>query len=49
MAIVFILLGALGATLFLVSKLGLDLPPAVDELVVANAEGDFREEYQIAA
>jgi hypothetical protein len=44
MAIVFILLGALAATLFSISKLGLDLPP------VENSHSDVsREDMQIAA
>ena len=50
MSIVFILLGALAATLFLVSKLGLDLPPqASADIEGFNTRGTSREDFRIAA
>jgi hypothetical protein len=46
MSIVFILLGALGATLFIVNRLGLDVPPQmadIEELVsVQHSDGNIR-------
>jgi hypothetical protein len=52
MSIVFILLGALAATLFIVTKLGLHTPPAehVTLEVVTNAKSrKSREDIQLAA
>jgi hypothetical protein len=52
MSIVFILLGALAATLFIVTKLGLHTPPAenVTLEVVPNAQSRLsREDIRLAA
>ena len=52
MSIVFILLGAVGATLFAVSKLGLDVPPqehAHLDLIQGTQRQSSREELSIAA
>ena len=52
MSIVFILLGAVAATLSLVTKLGLDVPPAEHvqlDLIQGTNHGSSREELSIAA
>jgi hypothetical protein len=52
MSIVFILLGAVGATLFVVSKLGLDVPPQEQahlDLIQGAQLQSSREELSIAA
>ena len=50
MTIVFILLGALGGTLLLISKMGLDLPPSsADVLALETGNAQSREDLVVAA
>ena len=45
-----LLLGALGATLFIISTLRLAQPPVVDaEIMTLTAESDLMESYKVAA